>query len=670
MRNIVDKPDCNICPLNKFPDYKRLFDPSDPFFGVFEWQSRYMTASVKKGEKPNNVLLFNGVILPKRKAMSNENEEPSTKFIGDLQLESGTINDLVFDLKRMNKPDDFNRFIVETVGNANPVHFSGSRRHLSGVLQLLNLRLKKSDVYLSAGKCQGPYKFKTNDGEEGWYWVDSKGCRDSSWEESSNVVILDEKFQGIFGEPIQSLTNLPRLKDLPFSLPKTTNLLQSFNGPEVVYPFFGWVVASFFRIRFVELQKKHSVEHMRNFPVCFFSGSSGMGKSQTVANIFKPLCGYPEGETEIADISFHAIRSNFLLLSRGAPLFLDELKMELLSHTKKSAKMTINDVKGLIRSAWSGSAMQRGLPSGGKVDSFPFDCALCLIGESVPEGFDEAMQHRCLFVKGDPNISRSYEKNYKRLIQKGQQIKKFLSVLGATIAYLSLSISDEKLLEWYLKIEERVEELVSIPDRRKYGLIKILFGNYIMKRILVEWDYRQATISCFKAYSIDLRNKKANVKAGISQTADDWSLIMNEYMELTNVDILAVNRLVAGTGYFFDDKDPKISCIFWLNLGKARKCLLAECRRQGTTLPSISLEEFIEIGKNKGFILPFKNGSYFAPDVNFLRQGKAIKGPWLKLNMDKMRKPDNPKQISFRFSSIPGSDMYCKNEEGVYAGEI
>ena len=669
MRSTVDKPACEMCPLNK------EFVPDTNTYGVVEWQRQYHL--IKKGPKENGIQTWdrfpisNFIIVPTRVAKTVDYHNPQSIFMGDIVFNDGKVaKNKIMDLAWVDKPDTFRSKIGDITGTEFITSCIATQNHVQGIRMLLDLRQKKAPLFLDAGNTQGIHMFKGDNGSDGWYFADQNGCKKAGWLDSENVQLSRGSVNASRPNSyLSKYTPIPPAEIDKFA--EILGLLQRINAPEVIYPILGWFFACAFAERFRHLEsydyEAGHVPHINKFPLFFYQGEAQTGKTELSEHVLKPLYGMKYPPIDIANNSMAALRRGTLNMSNTFPVILDEWKEEVFSKRNKSASFTTEDAKSLIRSSWNESAYSRSTKDGQSVD-FTLLCPLFLMGPTVPNSaFDQAARDRTIIVTGSPQMSRAHASHWNALCGKTLADPSLLPRIGATLINTAMSISDSNLIKIYsfaLKTFAQYED--KIRSRKYVGLTKMAFGHVIMDKIFGSSLWNAKAIMPHLLSAVGVFKTPTGSVSEVYVDPSDWDRIMDDIVTMCSHGYdreYAIPRQQA-----FDlDRDGR-DLLMVLDLDQAFTARKRFYRSIGETASDMSVHAFAQQALGKGFLKPWPDGEMVRRNLTItLSRGdkQNRRGNWIRLKVNEMKATEYGKQQAYDFSSVIGMSEYDRPSGGL-----
>ena len=274
----------------------------------------------------------------------------------------------------------------------------------------------------------------------------------------------------VFVNEVNSNCNLqttPRMDEN--SKIKLRQLIDTFNDKSVVESSLGWLIACFF--------KDWIIEEHKQFPILFFTGASGSGKSFTTERILMPIWAINEkGKSTGGQTKFTFMKD--CSLSNCIPVHYEEFK------PKKLLKTTAHAVSELIRNSYDNVSATRGRKDL-SYTTFKYSSPLIFCAEV--ELNETAHTERIIPIF----ISKMQSKYYTQEFAKVAELD--LAGLGREILEYRLRSRKSNILEKFKSILESPELVEELKDRPRYNAAVAIFGIHVLSEVL-ERKFDHSTI--------------------------------------------------------------------------------------------------------------------------------------------------------------------------------
>lgn len=657
MRTLVNNPLCAICPYNKDPYYSE----DDIFWNVGIWkQSYYKTFYTKKETFRKTLTSFS--LKPTAKGISRETfknpDRPQnwSSFRAAVQKRGYKPEEVVILKEDLNSLKDLSESVQSQV-NLSTGFSMNSLDVSAGIKELVMKQLESLPHFIDANITQGLYFFKND-----WYWADASGTRNSVWEPSNNVFIREERIDKAFRIDISAVPPTESRHELADVVAQ----MQKINQPETIYPLLGYIAACFFSQRFKYLAKTSPVENIQNIPSLYFEGLAGSGKSQTVNFLIRKMCGLNSEVEELSGKTPFVLRHSLVPTTNTIPVFLDEVKEEIIANNKQKSSVDESTIKELIRQSWDNSVYMRGdYQKEDGVRKSETDAPVAFLGPSLPTCFDTAMRDRLVYVSIIQSLSRQHTGEWEKLRVMTEGNQK-LAQIGLSILQMALKLDDKTILKGYIKSRDLILKYREfLVDRKFASLIKVVFGLQVLDRLWPNvFDLEKALLGTLKSFDIEddnfeMSGPKINGDTDAikhMRRKDDWDQWLEDVLNLCTVKSTNTSyQLTPKLDFWFVKGDDDLApTVMVLDIKKALECYKRFKHSLKDHPIQLRDDQIITGAKTKGFLVSFEENELSAFGLKAPGSHARLPGPFIQLNTRELQRPNDRLQYAFRLDGIPG----------------
>lgn len=250
--------------------------------------------------------------------------------------------------------------------------------------------------------------------------------------------------------------------------------LLNFNVSQVTIPSVGWFLASF--------MKPHYDKSFSQFPLLFFFGEAGSGKTSTGLVLRRLYAMADSALKSIADVTQFSLMAA-CNSSNLVPLILDEYKPMMMKETQAQL------VSRLIRGAYNSSRGERGTASQ-EIIPYYYRAPIMLLGEQSI--IETAVQHRVIEVQ----LTRMYMKEKPEGAKHIEALRDApLESLGKEFLSFAMSVKPDELKKKIQGTLRACEERLNLPERPMYNhaVLKVTF-DYFKEFLLLKGIDKAAEI--------------------------------------------------------------------------------------------------------------------------------------------------------------------------------
>ncbi len=446
---IVDNPKCNTCPV-KVGDEAEAMDDE---FGIFIKNNSYY---IQDGDAARRLSGF------------------TMKILHDITMENG---DVFYDIELTNARGKKKTIsIPENVFHAKAMF----TRFLSPdfplwcserELAMVGWYLRKDDPKQQIGKDYIGLHWADKE----WHYANEQGS--ISLRGTIDKIKVNAKSLTIVNTRLDF--EWPELKTE--ELEKITDSLLNFNVSQVTIPSVGWFLASF--------MKPHYDKVFSQFPLLFFFGEAGSGKTSTGLVLRKLYAMADTSLKSIADVTQFSLMAA-CNSSNLVPLILDEYKPMMMKETQAQL------VSRLIRGAYNSSRGERGTASQ-EIIPYYYRAPIMLLGEQSI--IETAVQHRVIEVQ----LTRMYMKEKPEGAKHIEFLREAsLESLGKEFLTFSMGIKPEEIKKRVLATISDLEGKIVLPERPlfNHAVMKVTFEYFNEFLILKGIDKTEALNKSFSEY--------------------------------------------------------------------------------------------------------------------------------------------------------------------------
>ena len=243
------------------------------------------------------------------------------------------------------------------------------------------------------------------------------------------------------------------------ALEKTVDSLLEFNVAQVVIPSVGWFLASF--------MKPHYDKAFSQFPLLFFFGEAGSGKTSTGLVLRRLYAMADTALKSIADVTQFSLMAA-CNSSNLVPLILDEYKPMMMKETQAQL------VSRLIRGAYNSSRGERGTASQ-EIIAYYYRAPIMLLGEQSI--IETAVQHRVIEVQ----LTRMYMKEKPEGAKHIEFLRDApLESIGKEFLTFVMGIKPAEIKKKVLAVIEGYDGSLPLPERPLYNhaVLKVTYEYF------------------------------------------------------------------------------------------------------------------------------------------------------------------------------------------------
>lgn len=440
LREVVDAAEClDLSEVNSSVESCASGSPYSPLVKVFEKDGAYW-----KTKKDVDHPLTNFVLVPKRRVnvdgyviteaqiqmcngLANSKFRPQTINLGPSQWSTKTT------FKRLLGPE----------GAA----YVGSDDDLSEIKALL--------AYMDCPQCEGESKLGIHYRDDKVVFVASDKSFTATEEIDDLVHWSDENIRVAYeAGKIMPATQM-EIQDI-------TNLLLTFNAPDIVAVVLSWIASVPFRARI-----SRALPQLRHqFPLLLLWGERGAGKTKTAEVIIQPFFGDFEGPRKIDEATKYTLMIN-AHSTNLIPTVYDEFKPVRMTPKQ------INEVSTFCHSSYNALIGERGYSNGGErgTSAYTYTAPVVLLGEQTVT--EPSLKERLMEVSFTKDKRAGFD-----------DIEAFLTrnLAGFGFRYIrwTLGLTDGEIADAWKQEFENITS--SIKDRPRQNLATMAMGLRFFQR--------------------------------------------------------------------------------------------------------------------------------------------------------------------------------------------